>query len=312
MIGGHEGAGVVDAVGDDVTRVEVGDHIVCSFIPVCGKCRFCSTGHQNLCDQGATLITGCLPDGTFRFHRNGEDYGGNCMLGTFAEYGVISEYSCVPVDRLIPFEVAALVACGVPTGWGSAVYVAAVEPGETVIVYGCGGIGSNAVQGAAFAGAQNLIVVDPEPRKREFARSIGATHSVASSDEAETLVKDITRGVGADKAIICMSIVDKQTVDASILAIRKGGSVTITGLVAPGVPNISIASTELTLSDKSIRGALYGSGNPLYEIPKLLELYQAGRLKLQELVTTTYSLDEVDQGYADMHSGRNIRGVITF
>ena len=168
MVGGHEGAGVVEAVGPGVTRVDVGDHVVCSFIPACGICRYCSTGHQNLCDWGAQMMTGMLADGSFRFHDDdGADLGGFCMLGTFAERAVVSQNSCVPIDADIPFEVAALTGCGVPTGWGTAVYAAGVRAGETVVIFGAGGVGSNAVQGAKHAGAANVIVVDPVAFKRE-------------------------------------------------------------------------------------------------------------------------------------------------
>ena len=136
FVGGHGGAGVVDAVGPGVTRVKVGDHLVCSFIPACGSCRYCSTGRQNLCDAGKNAGTGMFADGTFRFHQNGEDFGGMCVLGTFSQYTVVSEFSCIPIPDDIPFDVAALAACGVPTGWGSAVYAAGVRPGQTVVIYG--------------------------------------------------------------------------------------------------------------------------------------------------------------------------------
>ena len=170
MVGGHEGAGIMEAVGPGVTTVQEGDHVVCSFIPACGRCRWCSTGHQNLCDLGADVMQGCLPDGTFRFHgADGEDYGGLCMLGTFSQYGVVSEYSVVAVGKDLPLEVAVLVGCGVPTGWGSAVYNAKVEAGETVLMYGTGGVGINAVQGAKYAGAANVVAVDPVEFKRDTA-----------------------------------------------------------------------------------------------------------------------------------------------
>src|SRR5216683_1440164 len=149
------------AVGEGVTRAAVGDHVVCSFIPACGSCRYCSTGRQNLCDAGKNASTGEFPDGTFRFHQNGEDLGGLCVLGTFSQYAVVSEFSCIPIQKDIPFDVASLVGCGVPTGWGSAVHAAGVRPGDTVVIFGAGGVGSNAVQGARYAGAKNVIVVDP-------------------------------------------------------------------------------------------------------------------------------------------------------
>src|SRR5262245_46383879 len=158
VVGGHEGAGVVEAVGPGVTRVAVGDHVVCSFIPACGSCRYCSTGRQNLCDAGKNASTGQFADGTFRFHQNGEDFGGLCVLGTFSRHAVVSEFSCIPIPIDIPFESAALVACGVPTGWGSAVHAAGVRAGHTVVIYGSGGVGSNAVQGARLAGAKNVVV----------------------------------------------------------------------------------------------------------------------------------------------------------
>src|SRR4030081_132449 len=198
IIGGHEGAGVIEEIGPGVTRVKKGDHVVCSFIPSCGRCRFCSTGQQNLCDMGATILEGKMADGTFRGHLDGEELGGLCMLGTFSQWGVVSEYSVVPVDKDLPLEKAVLVGCGVPTGWGSAVYAAGVRPGETVVIYGIGGIGINAVQGARHAGAKNVVAVDPLANKREKAEELGATHSAATADEAQQIVTQVTNGVGAD------------------------------------------------------------------------------------------------------------------
>src|SRR5262249_45696578 len=171
-------------------------------------CRFCSSGQQSLCDMGATLVQGTMPDGTYRFHVDGEDLGGFCMLGTFSQWGVVSEFSVVPVDRDLPLEKAVLVGCGVPTGWGSAVYAAGVRPGETVVIYGIGGIGINAVQGARHAGAKNVVAVDPIPFKREKAEELGATHSAASAAEAHQLVwEQLAPGVGADEAIVTVGAV---------------------------------------------------------------------------------------------------------
>ena len=313
MVGGHEGAGIVEAVGNSVTAVEVGDHVVCSFIPACGRCRWCSTGHQNLCDLGADVMQGCLPDGTFRFHdSDGGDYGGLCMLGTFSEYGVVSEYSVVKVDNDYPLDVAVLVGCGVPTGWGSAVYNAQVGPGDTVVIYGSGGVGVNAVQGAAFAGASNVVVVDPVEFKRSTALKLGATHAVATAAEAYDLTQDLTRGVGADQAIITMGVTDEPTISAAFEAIRKAGCITITGLAPVAEQTIHVPSGMLTLWEKQIKGSLFGSCNPLFDIPKLLNLYRHGDLKLDELVTRRYTLDEINRGYEDLLEGRNIRGVIVY
>jgi alcohol dehydrogenase (nicotinoprotein) len=310
IVGGHEGAGVIEKCGAGVSRVAEGDHVVTSFLPVCGHCRFCATGHSNICDLGATILEGCLPDGTFRFHHNGDDVGGMCMLGTFSQYSTISETSCVRVDKDLPLDVVVLVGCGVPTGWGSAVYAAGVTPGETVIVYGIGGIGANAIQGAAHAGAMNLIAVDPLANKREAAEDLGATHSVATADEAHELAQELTRGVGADKAIITVDVVNEEVVGAAVNSIRKGGTAVITGLADPNKLTVQLSGAGLTLYEKTVKGTLFGSGNPMFDIPNLINMYQAGKLKLDELITTRYSLDQINDGYQDLLDGKNIRGVM--
>src|SRR4051812_33161465 len=310
IVGGHEGAGIIEKVGPGVTRVAEGDHVVCAFIPSCGRCRWCSTGKQNLCDWGASILDGNLPDGTFRFHKDGQDIGGMCMGGTSSEGAVICEHSCVKVDDVLPLGVAVLVGCGVPTGWGSAVYAADVEPGETVVIYGIGGIGANAVQGAAMAGAANVVAVDPLANKREAAEDLGATHSVASAEEAYELTQELTRGVGADKAIVTVDVVDENVVGAAFEVIRKGGTEVITGLADPNKLTVQLPGAVMTLYEKTVKGSLFGSANPVHDIPKLLGLYQAGKLKLDELITKRYSLDEINQGYQDLLDGKNIRGVL--
>jgi S-(hydroxymethyl)glutathione dehydrogenase/alcohol dehydrogenase len=310
IVGGHEGAGIVEDVGPGVTRVKPGDHVVCSFIPSCGHCRFCSTGKQNLCDWGATILEGCLPDGTFRFHGQGRDLGAMCMLGTFAQRSVISQNSCVVVDDDIPLEVAVLVGCGVPTGWGSAVYAAKVEPGDTVVVYGIGGIGINAVQGARFAGAQHVVAVDPLANKREKAQEFGASHAVATAEEAQGLVAQLTRGVGADKSIVTVDVVTENVVQAAFDVIRKGGTEVITGLADPTKLTVHLSGAILTLFEKTVKGTLFGSSNPMHDINRILSLYRTGDVKLDELVTRKYRLDEINLGYQDLLDGKNIRGVV--
>ncbi|MCS6880759.1 MAG: NDMA-dependent alcohol dehydrogenase [Oscillochloridaceae bacterium] len=310
IVGGHEGAGIIEAVGPGVTRVKPGDHVVCSFIPSCGHCRWCSTGQQNLCDMGATILEGSMPDGTFRFHARGQDLGAMCMLGTFARYSVIPQNSCVVIDPDIPLEVAVLVGCGVPTGWGSAVYAARVAPGDTVVIYGIGGIGINAVQGAAHAGARHVIAVDPLANKREKAEELGATHSVATAEEAREIAMRLTRGVGADKAIVTVDIVNEEVVQAAFDVIRKGGTMVLTGLADPAKKTVHLSGAVMTLYQKEVRGTLFGHSNPMYDIRKLLDLYRDGQLKLDELVTRRYRLEEINQGYEDLLAGKNVRGVI--
>jgi alcohol dehydrogenase (nicotinoprotein) len=309
-VGGHEGAGVIEEVGPGVTKVKPGDHVVCSFIPNCGHCRYCSTGRQNLCDMGATILEGCMPDGTFRFHADGVDYGAMCMLGTFSQYGTISQHSLVKIDESLPLDVAVLVGCGVPTGWGSAVYAAGVRPGDTVVVYGIGGIGVNAVQGAAHAGAAHVVVVDPLQFKRDTAMKLGATHAFATAAEAQEHLVDITRGQGADAALVTVGIVDEAVVGAAFDAIGKGGTVVVTGLANPEKLTVHLSGGVMTLYEKTVKGTLFGSANPQYDIARLLQLYQEGKLHLDELVTQKYTLDEVNQGYQDLVDGKNIRGVL--
>jgi alcohol dehydrogenase (nicotinoprotein) len=312
LVGGHEGAGVIEEVGPGVTRLAPGDHVICSFLPVCGHCRWCSTGKSNLCDMGATILDGVLPDGTYRFHKDGEDLGGMCMLGTFSEYSVISENSAIKVDSDLPLDKVVLIGCGVPTGFGSAVHAAATEPGDTIAIYGIGGIGINAVQGAALAGARNVVAIDPIALKRETAEKLGATHSAATAEEAQQLITELTRGVGADKAIVTVGVVDSEVVTNAFNAIRKGGTVVVTGLADPSKTTIEISGAILTLFEKRIQGSLFGSGDPFHDIPRMVELYQSGDLKLDELITTTYTLDQVNQGYEDLIAGKNIRGVIKY
>ena len=312
MVGGHEGAGVVEAVGPGVTRVAVGDHVVCSFIPACGTCPSCSTGHQNLCDLGAEMLTGQLAGGGFRFHDDaGEDLGGFCALGTFSERATVSEYSCIKIHDDIPLEVAALVGCGVPTGWGTAVYAAGVGPGDTVVIFGAGGVGSNAIQGAAYAGARHVVVVDPVALKREYAQEFGATHTFADAASATEAVRELTWGQMANHALITVGRLESDVVDEACEIVGKGGQVTITSVGRTEDTQIQLHSNGSVVGwQRRIQGHVFGMCNPLYDVPRLLGLYRDGRLKLDELVTRRYALAEVNDGYADLEAGRNIRGLI--
>jgi alcohol dehydrogenase (nicotinoprotein) len=310
MVLGHEGAGIVEEVGPGVTRVAPGDHVVCSFIPNCGTCRYCATGRQSICDWGATILEGSLPGGRFVLTGPAGQYGTMCMLGTFSQYGVIHQNSAVRVDEDLPLDKAVLVGCGVPTGWGSAVYSAGVTPGDTVVIFGIGGIGINAVQGARYAGAKNVIAVDPLENKREKAMELGATHAFATADEALPAIIDLTRGQGADSAILTVDVMTAEVIGAGFNAIGKGGVVIVTGLGKLLEPTIQLPGTILTLFRKTLKGSLFGDCNPTYDIPKILGLYQAGDLKLDEIITRTYTLDQVNEGYDDLLAGKNVRGVI--
>lgn len=310
IVGGHEGSGIIEEVGPGVTKVKPGDHVVCSFIPSCGHCRYCSTGRQNLCDMGATILDGCMPDGSFRFHGGGQDFGGMCMLGTFSERATISEHSVVKIDDWLPLETAVLVGCGVPTGWGSATYAGNVRAGDITVIYGIGGIGINSVQGAVHAGAKYVVVVDPVEFKRATALKFGATHAFSNAAEAAEKVNELSWGQGADQAIVTVGIVDEEVISAAFDIVGKGGVVVVTGLANPEKLTIHVSGMMMTLMEKTIKGTLFGSANPQYDIVRLLRLYDAGQLKLDELVTARYRLEDVNQGYQDLRDGKNIRGIV--
>jgi NDMA-dependent alcohol dehydrogenase len=314
IIGGHEGAGEVVEVGPGVTELKPGDHVALGFIPACGRCPSCARGRSNLCDKGAFLIFGRqIADLTARHHaKDGTDIGIMCCLGTFAPYTVVNEASCIKLDDDIPLDKAALVGCGVTTGWGSAVYLADVQPGETVVVVGIGGVGINAVQGAAMSGARNVVAVDPVPFKRDEALKFGATHAAASVEEATELVKLITWGALADKVIITVGVVDGSMIAPVMDMLAKGGRCVVTGLAPMGATDVTLSLADLTLMQKQLVGGVFGGANPRRDIPRLLRLYKEGKLKLDELVTATYQLSEVNQGYQDLRDGKNIRGMIVY
>src|SRR4051812_10938378 len=309
--GGHEGAGVVAEIGPNTPGWEVGDHVVMSFLPGCGRCRWCASGMQNLCDLGANVLTGCRTDGSYRLRVDGQRIGQGAGISTFCEDTVVDVASCVKVDKELPLETAALVGCGVGTGWGSAVNAAEVKPGHTVIVMGIGGIGINAVQGASHAGASHVIAVDPVEFKRETAQAMGATHIFSNMDEATDFVRSVTNGQGADSAIVTVGVLRKEHVSAAFSSIRKAGTVVVTA-VGPVDELLEIPAFELTLFQKRVQGALFGASSPSRDIPWMLRMYQNGQLKLDELITTRYKLDDINQGYADMHAGKNIRGLIVY
>lgn len=311
-IGGHEGAGIVERVGPNVTSVAEGDHVVLSFVPACGRCPSCASGHQNLCDEGAELTVGLQRDGTARHHVCGQDARLMCLLGTFSPYTVCRETSVVRIKDDIPLDKAALVGCGVTTGWGTAVYGAGVSPGDTVVVMGIGGVGANAVQGARIAGATRIVAVDPSPFSREQAKRFGATHTFASAADAREALPDLTRGRMANSALITVDVVNGAVLGDAISLVGKLGTVALTSL-GPVTDNQAVVPMfELSAFQKRIVGCLFGNANPRFDIPKLLDLYREGELLLDELVTRTYSLEQVNEGYEDMRAHRNVRGMIRY
>jgi NDMA-dependent alcohol dehydrogenase len=314
MVAGHEGAGVVEKVGEGCTRLKVGDHVVLTFIPSCGHCRWCATGQQMLCDVGAGVLGGRQLDGTTRMHNlQGQELGQWVSISTFSEWTTCPENACVKVADHLPLDKIGLVGCGVPTGVGSSINRANVIPGETVAVFGVGGVGMNAVQGAALAGAARIIAVDLVDFKLEKAAEFGATHFVnARKEDPVEAIKAITNGLGADKSILTVGVVTPDDVGNIVRAVRKGGRAVITAMPKIEYQHINVSPTEIGLFQKELVGSLYGTSNTMYDVPRLLELYEAGKLKVDELITRTYPLEEINQAFDDMLAGKNIRGMVTF
>lgn len=308
---GHEGAGVVEAVGEGVTQVVEGDHVVLSWLPECGHCRFCLEGRPVLCENAfEAMFDGTLPGGALRLSQNGAPLYHYSYLSTFAERCVVPEGCCVRVEPDVPFAVAALVGCGIMTGFGAAVNRARVEPGSSVAVFGAGGVGLSAVLGASFAGAARVIAVDPVPLKRELARELGATDVVdpAAADPVES-IRELTDGRGADYALDTAGA--PGLVALAYEAVRRGGTVVAVG-IPPLDAEVRLPGPSLPREEKVVTGSFYGSCRPHVDMPRILGLYRAGRLPLDRLVSRTYPLDEVNEALAAMNAGEVARAVIAF
>ncbi len=312
LIGGHEGAGVVLEVGEGVSWLQPGDHVVFAGIPACGRCVPCSTGHSNLCDLGARILGGLQADGTSRHHARGQDIRTSCLIGSFAHHSVVNEATCVKIEPDYPLDRACLLGCGVMTGWGSAVHKAEVQVGETVVVIGAGGIGSNAIQGARIAGAKHIVAVDPIEFKREKAMTFGATHTASSFEEATDLLRELTWGTMADKVIMTMSVGQGTLIAGAMAMAAKRGRVVVTNLHPVAESSATISLMDLTLMEKQLVGSCFGSGNARADVPKLLSLWRNGQLDLDGLVTQTLPLEGVNEGYEAMRNGTAIRTVLVY
>ena len=313
LLGGHEGAGVVEDVGPGVRSVRPGDRVAMSFIPACGSCRWCVTGMTYLCDTGAMLFAKEMTtDGTTRRHLGDEDLVAMTQLGTFSEYIVVAEESVIKIDDSIPFEAGSLVSCGVTTGWGSGTVGVGTQPGDTVVVIGTGGVGINAVQGARAAGANSIVAVDPVEFKRDSAKFFGATDTSSSVLEAIPLVRDITHGVMADRVVLTPGVLDAGLLAPALMLTRKGGTCIMTAVPKLEINIVPLALIDMIQSAKQLKGTLYGGMNPRASMPMLLSMYRNGHLKLDELVTRRYRLDQINDAITDMREGRNIRGIIDF
>ena len=310
LVLGHEGAGTVLEVGESVSGLDVGDHVVSSFIYMCGKCRFCAGGRPVLCvEQGKALTT--PPEGTPRVHdQAGKPLGIFSGCGVMAEYATLSVDNLVSIDKKIPLDRAALVGCAVTTGVGAVFNTAKVEPGSSVAVFGCGGVGLNVVQGAAIAGAERIIAIDTMESKLALAKQFGATDVILSKpgEDVAKALKKLTSG-GPDYAFECVGA--GALAETAYRAIRRGGKAVVVG-VAKATDSTSIKPMTLVFEEKTLQGSYFGSCVPRIDFPRMLQLYMAGRLKLDELITHRYKIEDAPQAFADLESGRNARGVIVF
>jgi Zn-dependent alcohol dehydrogenase len=310
LVLGHEAAGEVVEVGEGVSTLAAGDHVVSSFVYMCGKCRFCSLGRPVLCmEQGKALTT--LPDGTLRTRDvQGRPLAVFSGCGVMAEYATLSTDNLVKVDARIPFDRAALIGCAVTTGVGAVFNTARVAPGSSVAVFGCGGVGLNVIQGARIAGAQRVIAIDAVEAKLEMATKFGATDVLAAKagDDCAKTLKKLTGG-GPDYAFECVG--SGALVAAAYGVLRKGGKAIVVG-VAPPKDMTTIRTASLTFEEKTLTGSYFGSARPREDFPRMLSLYSAGKLKLDELVTQRYQISDAPRAFADLESGKNARGVIVF
>lgn len=310
LVLGHEGAGVVVEVGDGVTELEVGDHVVSVFVSMCGRCRYCERGRPALCEQAMRAVS-TLPDGSVPVtDAEGEPLNVFSGCGVMSELATLHADSVVKVDREVPLDRAALLGCGVMTGVGAVVNTAGVEPGSTAIVFGCGGVGLNAIQACELVGASMIVAVDPSESKLELARSFGATHTVSPLEEKNVVraLRKLTGG-GADYCFECVG--SGEVVAQAYGALAKGGTAVVVG-VAPPRDSTSIGTASLTFGEKTLTGSYFGSARPRQDFPRLLSLHRSGRLRLDELITTRYSIEDAPRAFADLAAGTNARGLIVF
>ncbi|HTL31308.1 MAG TPA: Zn-dependent alcohol dehydrogenase [Tepidisphaeraceae bacterium] len=310
VVAGHEGAGIVEAIGPNVTDIKVGDHVILNWAPACGHCFYCRRDRANLCETYTGPIwNGTMLDGTMRLHWNGKPLYSYCGLAALAEKTVVPRESCVVIDPQVSLASASLVGCAVATGVGAAIYTAGIRPGESVLVFGVGGVGINAIQGARLCGANPIIAVDTTWPKIWVARHFGAQGVFMADDKIEDAVRDITQGRGVDHAIDATGL--PQVQERAFNCIRPGGTLTLAGL-APMGTSTNFPSAVITRQERTIKGSYYGTVNPPRDFPMYIDLYKAGKLNLDDMITKRYQLEQVNDAYKAMIDGEVARGVITF
>ena len=308
VVAGHEGAGVVEAVGPGVERVRVGDHVALNWAPSCGNCFYCLHDRPSLCGTFVEPIwAGTMLDGTTRLSKDGEPIYHFSALACFADHAVVPAVACVTMDKAIPLPIAALIGCAVTTGVGAVLNTAQVRPGSSVAVYGAGGVGLSIIMGARLAGAGRIIAVDTHEAKGDMARSFGATDFLPAVPETVELIRRMTEGRGADYVFEAIGLPSVQ--EECLAAVRPGGTVILAG-VAPMGSGTNLPGAIITRQEKTITGTYYGSANPARDFPLYADLYRQGRLDLDRLISRTYRLDQINEAYANMLKGDIARGLI--
>lgn len=307
---GHEGSGVVEAVGAGVTRLAPGDPVALNWSPNCGECFYCLNGNPSLCETYLrTKWAGTMLDGTTRLSSRGQPVYQFSSTGCFAERIVIPERGAIKMPARVPFEISALIGCAVTTGVGAVLNKAQVKAGANVVVYGAGGVGLSIVMGAALAGAGRIIVVDRVPHRLEQAADFGATHAVGAGPEAINEIRSMTNGRGADYVFEAIGIPAVQ--EEALRAARPGGTVILAG-ISPVGSATNLPGAILTRQEKTVAGTYYGTANVSRDFPLLAELYLSGKLDLDRMVTRRYGLADINEAYADLLRGEGARGVIVF
>jgi S-(hydroxymethyl)glutathione dehydrogenase / alcohol dehydrogenase len=310
IIPGHEGAGIVEAVGPGVTSVAPGDAVCPIWRSSCGRCDYCQQGRPALCELGTAMrFTGLMPDGKTRFRNSqGESIRHYAGVSTFSSLSTMPEAAVVRLDPAFPLWKAALISCGVITGVGAVTHAAQVRPGATVAVFGCGGIGLNIIQGARMVSARQIIAIDTFASKERYARILGATHFIDSSTcDPVQAVKDLTGGLGADYTFEAIGL--PEPVEQAFDSLRKGGTCVVTG-ISRADARARINTNQLLYAEKTLKGSLYGSMRPRIDIPRLMDLHQTGALKLDELLTRTWKLEQINEAYAALERGEVARSLI--
>jgi len=320
IILGHEGAGIVEAVGPGVTRVKPGDHVVLTFLPSCGKCRWCHIGEPVMCDLGAQLRTGRYIDDTYRHHlprAGGQNINSFLFVSTYAEYSIVPEASLVKAPEWLPLEKLCLLGCGFTTGFGAATNVAKIKPGETVTIVGCGGLGLSAVQGAALSNAGKIIAVDVHQEKLDMAKKLGATHTVLNNHDVDAVIakiQEITWGVGTDYSMEFVGFDQvNETYKIAYGATRKNGSMLLIGVPQVSQKTIPIAPRDFSLWRKHIIGVLFGDAQFQSDIPRYIQMYEKKQINLDDMVTKEFRLEDINTCFQNVLAGNKVaRQVIRF